>query len=294
MTYEDWLATLQDTVAAHELTYDAEAVRRLGPGVRERAEAELVRRVGAGDTMAFEPAGALGLSDAAADLERHRSHGTSARQSAAARALFLLRGDTLEPSKGGLERGLDAYALKTSDRPEAIPALLALLHDPSVHARVHASEGLVEKLGLNDLASPRGSPLRRMMLAICTNLRTLWPLGARELYDVLSAVHGGAAPEALGLPYAPSRDADAMARFWAEATGWRPFDLANLAAMGVHDRAFAETVLIARLVSGDLHALAALRGLEVQGWPAHVRAALPLVAAHAEIAKAYADATAPF
>jgi hypothetical protein len=292
VTYEAWLDTLAQTAAEHELTYDAAAVRRLAPDVRARAEAELVRRVEAGDPLAFEPAGALGLAAATPALERHRDHGGRWHRSAAARALFLLRGEQIPTSTDPLARGLDAYALKVSDRPEAIPALLALLDDPSLHARVHASEGLVEKLGLNKLAEPRGSPLRRMMLAICTDLPTLWPLGAAELHHVLSAVSRGESPESLDLVYRPSVDRDAMARFWAEAIGWKAFTVSTIVGMDDHDRSFAETVLIARLLDGDLNALRAVWALDVPGWSAHVRAALPRVAENPVIRKAYEAALA--
>ncbi len=287
MTYEAWLDTLAQTAAEHELTYDAAAVRRLAPDVRARAEAELVRRVEAGDPLAFEPAGALGLAAATPALERHRDHGGRWHRSAAARALFLLRGEQIPTSTDPLARGLDAYALKVSDRPEAIPALLALLDDPSLHARVHASEGLVEKLGLNKLAEPRGSPLRRMMLAICTDLPTLWPLGAAELHHVLSAVSRGESPESLDLRYRTSPDPDAMGRFWAEATGWKAFTVSTIVGMDDHDRSFAETVLIARLTGGDVNAVRALWALDVPGWASHVRAALPRFADNPVIRKAY-------
>jgi hypothetical protein len=290
VTYEEWLATLGETAAAHELTYDAAAVRRLDPAVRAQAEAELVRRVSAGDLLAFEPAGALGLSAAAPELERHRARGNAWTRSAAARGLFLLRGDAMPASADPLVRGLDAYALKVSDRPEAIPALLALVEDPSIHARVHASEGLVQKLGLDPLAGPRASPLRRMMLATSSNLPTLWPIGAAELRYVLGAVADGEAPEVLGLRYQPSGDAEAISRFWAEAVGWKPYTIKNIVGMDDHDRSFAETVLVARLEDGDVQVLKAMWALAVPGWAAHVRAALPFVAQHPVITKAYEDA----
>lgn len=288
--YEAWLESLAQAAAGHELSYDAAAVRRLEPGVRARAETELLRRVEGGDVLAFETVALLGLQTVAPVLERHRDEGHGWVRSGAARALFLLRGDALAGSSDPLQRGLDAYALKQSDRPEAIPALLALLDASSVHARVHASEGLVQKLGLDPLAVPRGSPLRRMLLAICATLPTLWPRGAAELHHVLGAVHAGASPESLDLPYRPSPDPCAMARFWDEALGRKAFTVSNLVAMGPHDRAFAETVLVARLCGGDLHALHALRVLAVPGWSTHLRAALPIVAAHPEIHAAYESA----
>jgi hypothetical protein len=92
VTYEQWLDSLAQTAASHELSYDAAAVRRLSPEVRACAEAELVRRVDAGDTLAFEPAGTLGLTAAVPALERYRDTGTRWHRSVAARALFLLRG----------------------------------------------------------------------------------------------------------------------------------------------------------------------------------------------------------
>lgn len=172
---------------------------------------------------------------------------------------------------------VDVYALKVSDRPEAIGLLLPLLAHPGVHARVHAAEGLVQKLGLTALAEPRGSPLRRMMLAQCSNLPTLWPLGGVELHEALLAVHAGSSPESLDLVHRESADPMAVARFWEQATQRMPFDVPNIVAMSEHDRAWAETVLLARLTNGDVQALRAISALNVRRWPTHVRAAMPLV-----------------
>jgi hypothetical protein len=290
MTYAEWLDTLAETARSHELSYDAAAVLRLPPADRARAETHLLDLVGAGDVLAFETVGKLGLAGAIPHLERHRAGTNAWARGAAARALFELRGDPIAAdSENSVVRGLDAYALKTSDRPEAIPALFPFLSDPGVHGRVHSAEGLVEKLGLAKLAEPRGSPLRRMMLAQCSHLPTLWPLGAAELRDVLWSVYRGARPEALGLVYVPSADASAMERFWAQCLAHQPFDLEILRGMGPHDRAFAETVLVSRLRSGDVNALLALRELNPPGWRVHLRAAVPFVEKHPQIAKAYDD-----
>lgn len=290
MMYPQRLDSLAQTAAGHELSYDADAVRRLDPEVRARAEAELVRRVEVGDVLAFETVAKLGLTAAGPALERQRDHGSRWHRSTAARALFLLRGDAMPATGDPLSRGLNAWALRSSDRPETIPALLALLNDTSLHARVHASEGLLQKLGLEPLAAPRGSPLRRVALAISSELPSLWPLGAAELNYVLGAVYGKASPDALDLRYRTSADPASMARFWDEATGGKAFSIANLVGMDEHDRSFAETVLVARLVDGDLHALRALWALDVTGWGQHVRTAIPFIAAQPVARKAYEDA----
>lgn len=273
----------------HELDYDPQWVRALPEEWLAEGLAEMGRRVARGDTMAFEPAAQLGIQEVIPALERFRAQGTPSQREFAARALFRLRGDPMPTSVSIdlLTRGLDAYTLRTSDRPEAIPALLALLTDSGLHARIHAAEGLVEKLGLTEVAAPWGSPLRRLLLAVSSHLPTAWPDAALELQRVLSAVHSGAKPEELDLVYVPSSDPQTMARFAAEASNRKPFDATNLLALGPHDRSYAATVLIARLRSGDVHAPPALRVLGVVGWERHVRAALPFMERNPDIARAF-------
>lgn len=289
MTYAEWLDTLAETARSHELSYDAAAVLRLSPADRARAETHLLDLVGAGDVLAFETVGKLGLASAIPHLERHRAGTNAWARGAAARALFELRGDPIATdSENSVVRGLDAYALKTSDRPEAIPALFPFLSDPGVHGRVHSAEGLVDKLGLQQVAEPWGSPLRRLMLAQCSQIPTVWPAGAAELRDLLWSVYRGVAPETLGLVYRPSSDPAAVQQFRAECQQWRPFDVENIRRMGEHDRAKAETALVCRLAPApDVNVLPALAALAVPGWEAHVRAALPLVAHHPAAVRAY-------
>lgn len=290
MNYTEWLASLDATAAAHEISYDAAAVRGLAGDVRAGAEAELVRRVAAGDVLAFATVGELGLTAAISHLEVHKDASSAWVRGAAARALFDLRGDGLPKSDDALMRGLDAWTLKQSPRAEAIPALFPLLADPGVQARVHAAEGLIAKLGLSALAEVRGSPLSRMTLAHSSQLPTLWPLAAAELRDALRAVHEGASVDAAGLHYVPTTDPHVLAQFWEQCIGWKAFGLDNVRAMSEHDRAFAETVLVSRLRSGDVNALDAVATLGVVGWKAHARAALPNVAKDARITRAYEDA----
>jgi hypothetical protein len=93
MNYAEWLDTLAETARSHELSYDASAVRRLDPADRARAEAHLLDLVGAGDVLAFETVGKLGLAAAVPHLEKHRADANAWGRGAAARALFELRGD---------------------------------------------------------------------------------------------------------------------------------------------------------------------------------------------------------
>ena len=116
---------------------------------------------------------------------------------------------------------------------------------------------------------------------------------AKALRGTFEAVRAGASAEALDLVYRPSADPEVLSRFWSEATGWKPFDVGNIEAMGPHDRAFAQMVLITRLTHRDVNVLPAMRALAVPGWAAHVRAALPSIEAkHPDIAAAYRAALA--
>jgi len=285
--YEQWRRSLADDARAHELSYDAAAVARLPGPDRARAEADLLALVSEGDPMAFDTVARLGLVAALPALDRAMNAGSAWVRAAAARAVFELRGDPLAESSEGLDAGLDAWSLKESDRPEAIPALFPFLDDPGVHARVHAADGLVEKLGLTALAEPWGSPLRRMKLAHCSKLPTLRALGTAELRSALSAVFEGASPKALDLIHRPSEDPRLFPAFRSQCQARQPIDVNLLRAMSDHDRAHALTMLLSRLGSGDVHALAAVEALHTPGWRAHLRAALPLVAGQPEVEAAY-------
>lgn len=277
-----------------ELNYDPELVRQVAPHLRGEAEAEILRRVEQGDMLAFETAAALKLTAAVAALQEQRHRGTLFSRAAAERALFSLHGDPLPVDERAdpILRGLDAFALARSDSPDAIPALLALLSDPGVHARVHASEGLVEKLGLKPLARPQGSPLHTLLLGVSSQIPSVWPQAASALRPILAAVRAGHSPESLDLVHRPSADPEALNRFWSQATKWHPFDVANIESMSEHDRAFAEMVLVTRLRFGDVNALQALRALRVPGWASHVRAALPWVEKRTDVVTAYQAALA--
>ncbi len=252
------------------LTYDTQAVRDLTGDVRTAAEDALSARVRAGDWKAFEPAAELKLAHLAPDLERAAQSASAWVRACALRALFALRGDPLPTgtTTDPILQGLDAYALKTSTRPEAIPALLGLLRDPSVIARVHASEGLVEKLGLTPFQAQRPSPLQRLSMAIASRLPSVWQRAASELHALLGAVSRGHDPIALDLVYRPGPHPDVVQRFWAHAQVWEPFDVATLRLLDGHDRAWVESVLNGRLASADHHAATALAELAPSGWRA--------------------------
>jgi hypothetical protein len=115
------------------------------------------------------------------------------------------------------------------------------------------------------------------MLAQSSTLDTLWPLGAAELSLVFGRILQGTDPSALDLVYIPSDDPSAVERFWTNATSWQPFDVDAITGMGPHDRGWAETVLVSRLVHGDLDAAKAMVALEVPRWAAHLEAAISVI-----------------
>ncbi|MSP93558.1 MAG: hypothetical protein EXR79_17495, partial [Myxococcales bacterium] len=278
-TYAEFVAQLDATLAARTgLDYDIVGLSALQPADRTRAEAELLRRTEAGDTFAFEPVGRLKLAAAVPALERHRDHGGAWPRAAAARALFHLRGDPIatDDQPGDVLRGLDAFALRQSDRPEAVGLLLGLLTDDGLVTRSHAVDGLVEKLGLQAAAAPRGAPLHRLAMALSSRLASVWQPAAIDLQVLLPAARQGIPLAALDLEYAPSRDPTLLPALVATMPTDRPFDLAGIGAMGRHDRAWAETAIVAGLCFGEQRSLDAVRALGVAGWRDHVAGALAL------------------
>jgi hypothetical protein len=276
-TLAQFMAHLDDARGDHSaLWYDWKLVRDLGPDDRVQAEAELVRLVDQGDALAFETAGILGLQGAIPGLERARDHGNQWDQAAARRALFHLRGEGLETDENGspVLRGLDAFALRRSPRPEAVQLLIGLLGDESHIARSHAMDGLCEKLGLTGQEQTQGSPLNRLSLLHCQHIATLWQPAAADLTVYMTALAQGASPQSLDLIHVPSRDPTLVPALWQAALERRAFDVEAIRRMGRHDRAWAETLLVCRLRSADSNALTAVVALDVPAWPDHVRAAL--------------------
>ena len=280
-TYAEFVAELDATAAAHDaLDYDIAGLAALAADDRSRAEAELLRRAEAGDTLAFEPVGRLKLMAAVPGLERQRAHGEPWARAAAARALFHLCGDPIatDEQPSDLLRGLDAYALRQSDHPEAIPLLLGLLTDSGQATRSHAIDGLIEKLGLQAAAAVRGAPLHRLSMAVSSRLVTVWQPAAIDLQVLLPAARQGIPLRALDLDYVPSRDPALLVALVANMPTEVPFDLDGIRAMGRHDRAWTETAILVGLAYGSLRSIEAVRALGVVGWRDHLAAAADLAA----------------
>lgn len=270
--------------------YPVGAIATMTPQQRGSAIAALVLRARIGDAKAIEALGEPGLTLSPSDatdimdaLEHAKTHGNAWARAAALRMLARMRGGAeltaLAMTSDDLLRGLGAYELKQNPDPATVPILIGLLMDPDTIVRVHASEGLIQKLGLAKYNTALGSPVNRIDSGCAARFETIWHPACAELRAISEAIVLGASPESLDLVHVPSKDPTMTRQFFINASQWKPHDLALIQQLGPHDRRWAESVLLGRLEFPDMHAIAALVALDVRGWRAVVGEAVASFAA---------------
>jgi|GEM_PF-4896373 len=283
--------------------YPVDAVEAMPPSEREAALQALTFRARTGDAKAIEALGepCLSLSPAEARdvtdaLEHAKTHGNAWARAAALRMLARMRGGAeltaLAMTTDDLLRGLGAYELKQNPDPATVPILIGLLMDPDTIVRVHASEGLIEKLGLAKLNTALGSPVNRIDSGCAARFETIWRPACAELRAISEAIVLGATPESLDLVLVPSEDPTLTRQFFINASQWKPHELDLIRRLGPHDRRWAESVLLGRLEFPDMHAIAALVALDVPGWRAVVAEAVASFAASGTYPEFVADGRA--
>ncbi len=280
MSLREWLNEVD--AAAREprvWAYPVDAIATMTGAERDAAVEALVYRARAGDAKAIEALGepALGLtaSERAAvePALEHARHGAGAwARAAAVRVLAKLRGGAALAALGtnadSFLRGLGAYELKMHPDPGTVPLLLGLLMDEDTIVRVHASEGVIAKLGLDALNTGLGSPVNRLEGACASPREGRWRPACAELKAIAQAIILGADPASLDLVYVPSDDPTLARQFLMNAGQWNPHDVDMVRRMSPHDRRWAESVLVGRLEFPDIHAIDALAALAPTGWRA--------------------------
>lgn len=286
ITLEDFFEQLEEQRNdPRTIFYDASSIIELSEEDQVKAEERLLVWSAAGDSRAVEALPFVDEERAVALLESLRGTGDTWFRASVIRTLVRVRGDAndieqlqdslqqLDP----LERTLAAYSIKLSEKTSAIAPLLDLLDDPTVSVRVNAQEGLVRKLGLTQFDEPRQSPLRSMQLAGMCALSTVWPSAQLKLRRVFEAYLSGTSSDDLDLVYKASKNAELAGIFWqALKDRSKPLPLELVSAMGQHDRAWLEAVLMARLVSCDPRSPEALMTLEADGLDIHLREAIAI------------------
>jgi hypothetical protein len=278
MSFRDWLNEV-DAVARdpRAWAYPIEALGTMAPEERSTALDALVMRARQGDAKAIEALAEPSLSLSSSErrltedaLEVARRSGHAWARAAAVRALAKLQGGQdlarLATHDDAFLRGLGAYELKVHPDPATVPLLLGLLMDADTVVRVHASEGVIEKLGLGALNTGLGSPINRLDGACASQRESRWRPACAELEAIAEAIILGADPASLDLVYVPSADPGLARRFLVNAGAWLPHDVEMIRQMSPHDRRWAESVLLGRLDFPDIHAIDALAELDPPGW----------------------------
>lgn len=276
--YRAFVANLQSGGEPTLLTYDLISFNAMGPDERARAERLLLDRARHGrDPKAIETLGIVGSPAAIPVLEALGEAPAGPVRSAANRALSKLTpsaeavrrvGADVVQAGDSLDAAFGAYDLRHMDGPEAIAGLLQALESPQDVARIHAWEGLVEKIGVAEaLVKPLQTPLRTLYTRAKTPFPSVWIPAARSIRGHLTLLAGGKGADSLGLVYQPG-DPDLVARVWA---GYKPdstaFDIDAVRAMTGHDRSWAESHLYFHLSSRDPRAVVAIDALALPNGP---------------------------
>lgn len=251
-----------DHTAAQQDTYDLEHLATLTPAERMVAEDALLHRARYDhDRRAINSLAALRVTRAIPILEAIGNDPASPGATWANIALQRLGTDTTQriahdalTATTFIERFAAVHELRTHLDADAIHALLVNLDDPTPTLRSEAYASLIEVLGLKPLTltadgKPEfNAPLERIHLLVSSALETLARRGAAEVGLIVGELAAGRSPQELDLVYQPTEPpdfGDALAATMLDLSTPIPVDRVR-AATG-HDRAWAETFLVAQL-----------------------------------------------
>lgn len=247
--------------------YDLDALARLPINEVPAAHAILDARIRAGDLRAIETALEAGYVGLTAALKGQLDSGSAPAREAAARALANLTGapDVVARVIAALRTGPTdvriqaAHELARTPTVAARGALREALADAEAIVRVHAWKGLLEQLDLEELAAVRHSPLGVLTVRLYTDLASVRTAAATEAGVIVERIEGGESPEDLALDGTDPGEPPEVARFVATLHADQPeIDLASMQALDPPHRAWADAVLVAALVPGDVRAARAL------------------------------------
>lgn len=257
-----FLDSLQAPPDPRTLAWDIQGLAGLSSADKLVAEDALIDRAARlTDTRAIKSLALLGATRAIPALEALRHAGSGTVRHAAARALGIITGDqatisTLVDSLGGNVDAFTAWDLKSMSGDAAFRGLVLALGSNDLPARMHALDGLAARTGVEPLRQPEQSPLGRYELLLGSGLRALYLPAAQALADLFTQLTAGADAAALGLVYVASKDSALAPAFWESCgpTG-RPYADHLLTAMGEHDRAWADALVVARVEDRDVRSL---------------------------------------
>lgn len=251
--YRCFIQNLDPARDPRSFTYDTAAFSELSGLERTHVAHQLLEMARSGDVRAIETLAQIPWPDAIPDLEALLTSPRPATRAATHRALARLRGapndvarvvDDLSDSNN---LSIDAaFELAQRDDPASRAALIKALDADEPVVRMHAMEGLIRSLDLAHLKCDR-SPLDAMAARLFNTLDCIRHPAAHAMRSVLQAVIDGATPDDLGLVYVPSPDPAPLQRF-LHATDHAPD---AIIALGPHDRAWAEAILLGEISRRD-------------------------------------------
>lgn len=149
---------------------------------------------------------------------------------------------------GGLDSVKSAYYLKNIPGDAALKGLFEALSSPSYLTRLHAKNGIIERLGIDDtlLSSPR-TPLRAAMLGLLLPYPSVYQREAQWLQRTCAGIGLGKEVSSLGIIYVPGDQSLVQRLRKSIKDTMGPYDTDAISSMTGHDRAWAEMVLLDNL-----------------------------------------------
>lgn len=168
--------------------------------------------------------------------------------------------DDTQTRKGTLDEVANAYYLKDLPGDAALRGLFEALTSDAQLARVHAKNGLLERLDVPDsLLTPEQSPLWMLTKRLFLPYPSVYLDAGTKLQVIFAGLGLGKTPQELALVYQPG-EPRLVERFTDRMKKDSPFyDTDAIAAMTGHDRAWAEMKLLWMLeLESDTRALDAI------------------------------------
>lgn len=265
---------VKDGGPRRSFTYDTENFEHMTPPERDAAGTLLmIRARDEQDALAIETLSKIGLDlldsiglPPQASLHRSAWLRCAAWLRRTDDSITALTQDAAE-DPAAISAAMSAHTLALLPGDRARDGLIALVDSTSALARVHAWQGLIDRLDLSEWEHPPQAPLARLWALKDCPIPSVWQPAAATFRRMVEELTRGATPEDVGLHYVSNTTPGLLARVWgsfAEPEG--PVDTVGILRLRGHDRAAAEARLLFQFtVFHRARALEALLELQPAG-----------------------------
>jgi hypothetical protein len=274
--YQDFLESIKVGGNRATFVYDVSGWSQTSEKEQGEIENILIKRtVESRDVRAIATLAEINSQSAIPYLQALLSDANESVKSETKRAIARLTQDAAAVSSmvedmqnnSGLNSVKNAYYLKDIPGNAALKGLFEALASPSFLTRLHAKNGIIERLGVDDtLLNNPNTPLCVAICGLLLRFPSVYQQKARWLQRTFAGIGLNKDPSSLGLVYIPG-DQSLVQRLENSIKNTNvAYDTDAIEGMNAHDRAWAEMLLLDKLYPRfDQRALDAIVSLKLTG-----------------------------